>query len=182
MESISPNAQITKKLARRAYELGRLKFALRSLLWVVPLTGFSILFCGRLNFSLFMGSLLAIATIVFWWLGRMWRLGALLGAMAGTLAASLLILSHLAGICCVYDLEFGFCVLSGTIGGAVVSTRAIKRNESQHSYLLAAGTILLLSGALGCAVLGTSGLLGFAMGAVATSAPIILAGNLKFAS
>lgn len=73
------------------------------------------------------------------------------------------------------------CVAGGIAGGAIVGTRAVKVQKSRDAYLIAAGTIMGLSGMLGCAVLGVSGALGFMVGAVAVSTPIVLVGHYRFA-
>lgn len=168
-----------KDAARRAYELGRLRKASQALLWVIPMTVLSVYVCGRPQFSLALGALLAVASVFFWWRGGVWSRGAILGAMVGTLAALIPWTFHAFGICCVYDIERGLCVASGLLAGALVSTRAIKIKEFQKRYLIAGGVVVTFTGTLGCAVLGMGGLWGFCTGLLLVSTPILIFGYMK---
>lgn len=101
---------MTKTRAKHAYEICRIKNALFSLVWVLPLT-LSVYFCGKAEFSCLLGGILGLMTVGFIWRGQIWRQGTILGAMAGTIAFLLHVISHLTGLCCTYDIEFGLCVV-----------------------------------------------------------------------
>lgn len=164
--------------ARRAYELGRVRAALR----IAPLVfaaAAAALACGRPPFSTcaLAGLLLTLA------LGLSIAGGAgghavMPGLVAGTVALACPVLLHTVGHACLgpscMTLGIPACIAGGAGAGALIALRAAGE-ESSGRFLLSAVAVAGLMGALGCSLAGAAGVLGMLAGIVAAGAPVLLA-------
>jgi hypothetical protein len=168
------NAALQAK-ARAAYEAGRVRQALASLLLVMPLVACSLYICGTPAVSLSVGALVAAVVVVLDWRGQELGRGARLGLMAGVAGFVLPVVFHATGWCCRLGIEQGICVASGVAAGLIVATR-LKTVARERALRLAAsaGVVAALTGALGCAFLGVGGVLGVAGGVLAVTMPAVL--------
>jgi hypothetical protein len=164
--------------ARRAYELGRLRAALRLAPFVVAAAAAAVV-CGR---PLATTCALALPLLLLS-LGLAYAGGpagravvpGLLGG-AGALAAPLLMatVGHACfGPACM-TLALPACIAGGGLAGVVIA-RIAARREADLSFVLAALAVAALTGALGCTIAGAAGVLGMLAGVVAAGAPVLVA-------
>jgi hypothetical protein len=163
--------------ARRSYEAGRWRLARRTLLLSVPMAGLSLAYCRHLVVGAPLAAVLVIAAAVLAWRGGVAGRAAIPGLLAG-IAPMLLPLTACVGcsVCgaAVEGVCFPVCILGGFVGGAVLWLTAARVQDGRREFLLVAGTIASIAGALGCVVLGVSGILAMVAALVASSAPAML--------
>jgi hypothetical protein len=164
--------------ALRAYERGRFSRALRVAPFVVAAAGVAIA-CGRpLAMTCALGC--ALLPLAVWLLVRGGNVGRAVapGLGAGWAALSLPLLLRTAGHACFgsacMSLCLPVCALGGVLSGALIGVLA-RRDGGGLGYVVAAAAIAGLSGAMGCSLGGSFGILGMAAGVVAGGAPILLA-------
>ena len=160
--------------ARRAYELGRLRKALRLALFVPALTAFSCFSCGTLAHSLICGALLAVAVVALLWRGE--RLGQVVlpGVLAGLAPFTLAVCAGLGGHACATGTWCTFFIATCFIGGLVAGLFVASSSRGGWSELLAGALLAGLTGALGCLVAGALGLMGLAIGLLLGAAPMFV--------
>lgn len=163
--------------ARRAYEVGRLRWALRFALPVLAAAG-AALAGGRpplLCFAL-VAALLPLAVGLSYAGGGAGR-AVPSGLVAGGMAMAMPLLTQTVGHLCASDaclsLCLPACVLGGGLAGALVALRAA-RMERETPFLLSGLLLAGLMGALGCTLSGLAGVLGMLVGAVVAGAPVLL--------
>ena len=100
------------------------------------------------------------------------------GLLAGAVALACPVLMHTLGHVCLGPscmmLGLPACILGGAAAGVLIASRAA-RDESGGRFLLAAGAVAGLMGALGCSLAGAAGVLGMVAGTVAAGAPALVA-------
>ncbi|HTO97545.1 MAG TPA: hypothetical protein VMK66_10920, partial [Myxococcales bacterium] len=164
--------------ARRAYELGRLRWALRS----APLAlaaGAAALACGR-PLALTCGltfALLVLSTALAFAGGPAGRaVGP--GLAAGFLALAMPLLMATLGHACFGPecMRYGLpiCMAGGALGGLVIARSALRAQPALR-FVAAAAAVGALTGALGCTIAGAAGVLGMLAGAVLAGAPLLAA-------
>jgi hypothetical protein len=164
-------------LARRAYELGRLRWALRFALPVLAAMG-AALACGRpagICYAL-AAALLPLAVGLPFAGGSAGR-AVPSGLMAGGLAMVTPLLVGTLGHLCGSDLCMTLCLPACFIGGAMAGALVAWRSPRGHelSFLLPAFLVAGLMGALGCTLSGAAGVLGMLAGGALAGAPVLLA-------
>jgi hypothetical protein len=111
------------------------------------------------------GALLYVAGVALHWCGRDLGAGVLPGAAAGLVPLALGLLMGMHG--CVGGSCMSMCVPvcagAGAIAGLVIAAAAQERSL-RAPFWLSAGTVALLTGALGCACVGFGGIVGLAAG------------------
>lgn len=164
---------VLARQARKAYELGRLRRALRVLGIVLPLLAASIYVCGVSELGCAIGALLVATSVGFLWRGEAWGTAVAPGLKGGVAAFLVPIALHAFGYCCRYDIETIVCVTSGMVAGLVVGLTAL-RGDSPHraTHLACAGAIAALTASLGCLALGVGGALGVAGGVLLVVTPL----------
>ena len=166
-----------ERRARRAYELGRLSQALRIVPWVLLPAAVALL-CGRpvgLILALCGGALaVSIALLVR---GGMAGRSVGPGLLAGWAALVPPLLLRTAGHACFGDscmaLGLPVCAASGALSGILIG-RLVLRRGGGPAFWIGAATLAGLTGAMGCSIGGTFGILGMIAGAVAGSAPALV--------
>ena len=161
--------------ARRAYELGRLRWSLRFAPFALA-AGAVAVACGRpLGLSgVLSAALLSLAVGLAFRGGSAGRAvmpGLLAGAAAMAMPLLLATVGHsLFGASCM-----AFCLPICVVGGALCGAVIALRGEHEPGFLLAAITVAGVTGALGCTMVGTAGVVGMLAGTVLGGAPVLIA-------
>lgn len=163
--------------ARRSYESGRRRLAARTLLLSVPMAGAGLAACRHLLVGLPLALALVIVGAALAHRGGVAGRAVIPGLLAG-LAPMLLPLTACVG--CSLDgagLErvcFPACVAGGLVGGAVLWATSARVGEGRREMVLVAGTLASIAGALGCLLLGVTGIVTMIAALVVSSAPAML--------
>jgi hypothetical protein len=169
--------QVLEVRARRAYELGRLRWSLRVAPFVLIAAG-AAMACGRPpGASCALGvCILALATGLGFAGGGAGR-AVLPGLVGGSAALAMPLLVGTVGFACIGQACMSFClpacVLGGAIAGALIGVRA-RREERGASFVLPALLLAGLTGALGCTMAGVAGVVGMVAGALVAGTPVLL--------
>jgi hypothetical protein len=178
---MAPDASTARESLRSAYEHGRARRALVSALPVFPL-GLLAWLIVRDGLVVAAATLaLFVSTALFFWRGRDFARGVLPGALAGVVPFLAMVtlrgsMGAMSGASCV-----AHCVpasaLSGLVAGVAIGTFAARAGSPARAWL-SAGITATLVGALACACMGVSGLVGLALGLLAGSAPLAIRAQL----
>lgn len=165
-----------RRQALRAYDLGRLRHAVRNaVVLVTPLLALSLYGCGAPAATIVLGSSLAALVALFTWRGGAWRRALGPGLLAGLVPFAIPVVAEITGSGCsggnCRPLEIA-CVLGGLSGGAFLGWTAPRYPRSWHAPLAGAAGVAWLTGALGCIVLGTLGLTGVGLAILLAAAPV----------
>jgi hypothetical protein len=164
--------------ARRAYELGRLRAALRLAPLVLAAAGAAIV-CGRpLPMTCALAVALLLLSVGLAYAGGSAGRAVYPGLLAGAapLAAPLLMatVGHACfGPACA-SLGLPACILGGSLAGVVIA-RTTARRDADLPFVLGALAVAALTGALGCTIAGAAGVLGMLAGVVVGGAPVLAA-------
>jgi len=169
---------ILEQRARRAYELGRLRLALRLLPFVAAGTAVAIL-CGRPPAPTLAlgGALLALSVLLVHAGGGAGR-GVVPGLIAGAAPLAMPLLMITVGHACFGDACMRLCLPACVAGGAtagVVVARTAARHAGDWRFVSAALAVAALTGAMGCSTAGAAGVLGMIAGFVLAGAPVLAA-------
>jgi len=167
---------------RAIFELGRLAWAARMLVVIVPLL-FVARWIGRPASLLWpVGGALTLLAFGLAFVHLRYQRAAVAGIAAGLPALLLPWIFRIAGEVCVggkcFDPCLPSCLLTGAIAGGLVAMRAVKE-ERHWSFWLAALAVAALLGTLGCSVAGGAGVLGLLGGVAAGSAPVLVRAELR---
>lgn len=167
---------MTVERARRAYERGRLRWALAVGAYVVPMAIVSVLACGRPLVSALNGLLLWGLCALGRWRGGRFAAPIGWGLAAGAAALALPVIFHPHGLPCVDPAccrgSVPYCWIGGALAGLVVALRALAIRDGRAAFLVGGCTIAALAGSLGCVIGGLLGLGGLAAGLLIGTAPI----------
>lgn len=162
-------------LAHAAFERGRTRLAARTLLFTVPMVALSTSCCARLPLHLALGAALVAAGAWLAWRGGVGGRALPVGLAAGVVP---MWLPSLARASCSMTGGCGeglpACVAGGLVAGALIAWRSAKMTDGRRDYVLAAGGIASLAGAMGCVILGIGGVAAMIVALVALSGPAIL--------
>ncbi|MCZ6715368.1 MAG: hypothetical protein O7B29_15625 [Deltaproteobacteria bacterium] len=161
--------------ARRAYEWGRVRFALRVTGYILPLVVVSLAACAVPERTIATGILLLLVAVGMRWRGGVYGramtpgLLAGLGAFAAPLLASAI--ESLSGATLGSILGPAYFI-GGAVTGCVVGLRASRLETDEGRFLLSAGLVAALTGSLGCVLGGAGGVLGMLLGLVVATPPV----------
>jgi hypothetical protein len=179
-------SEMTIDRARRAFERGRMRWALGVGAYVVPMAVVSVVACGRPWVSAANGLLLWALCALGRWRGGRFAAPIGWGLAAGAAALALPLLFHAHGLPCADGAccrgSIPYCWGGGALAGLVVALRAISIREGRASFLVYGCTVAALAGSLGCVVGGLMGLGGLAAGLLLGSAPVVAWGALRTAA
>lgn len=149
-----------ERSARVAYEIGRLRLALLGMVPVVIIVAFASAFTHRLTSTLWLGvATLAVGAGMLWY-GRDPQRAVLPGISAGLVPLVLALGANYVRACgpdgCS-TLCVPACALGGAIAGLAVALWGNRRRAGARFWLPASG-LALLTGSMGCACVGYSGL------------------------
>jgi hypothetical protein len=162
--------------ARRAYEVGRALLGVRRAFAVLPMAALSLWLCGRPSATCALAGLLAALVIALEWRGQDYGRGARLGLLAGLPALLLPLGAEITGqacgtsLCALYPT---LCAVGGVLGGSWLVRRGVRAGVSAHG-LVAASTVAIVAGSLGCLIAGVAGVGGLLVGLVAGAAPTLV--------
>ena len=177
-EAMPMDESVLRLRARRAYELGRLRWSLRPAP-MVAVAFVAAVACGRpLDLCCLLGASALLLSVGFSYVGGEAGRAVLPGLAGGALALALPLASRPIGHACMGDaclsLCLPACVLGGAISGAFLAHRAA-REERGRVFLAAAVGLAGVLGALGCTLAGFSGVVGMAGGALVAGTPVLYA-------
>jgi hypothetical protein len=155
---------------RRAYELARLRQALRWASVVLPLAALSHTCCIS-PAALWSLCAAAFAAVLYAsWRGQAAGAGAKAGLVAGFAAWVPPVTAQWAGLG-FSTIVLALCLGSGVIGGLLVGWQLRRHASGRPYFVLAASVVAGLTGALGCVVAGAGGVAGMALGELLGAAP-----------
>jgi hypothetical protein len=161
--------------ARRAYETGRLRWALGRALAATAVSAVALVGCVERGWPAACAAALGVVVGVCLWRGGVWGHGAQLGFVAG-LAPCLLPAAvravHLCGAGACLTLP-GVCLPAGLAAGLVLGWWGA-RGHGGGRFWVAAVAVTLLAGTVGCLAAGLAGLGGMAVGVLAGAAGPVL--------
>jgi hypothetical protein len=169
--------------ARRAYEAGRAKVAAQAV-FGAALLGVVAVALGRPWPQIALpGAFLVPLCGVLAFRGRasgraVWP-GLVAGGMAMLFPIGVVFAGHawLGPDCMRFCLPA--CVVGGAVAGVAIATVASRQDDGDGEFLLGGIAIAALAASLGCTVAGGAGLLGMAMGALVTGAPVWLIAHAR---
>lgn len=158
---------------RQAYEMARLKRALRFAVYPVPLILLSGA-CAPPVSTWLAGGLLILFSVFAAWRGGPFEDALGPGLFAGLGAFAVPVLGESLGLC---DGHAGviLCLAGGAVTGALLGVRARRQAADRGRFLLAGTAAAVLVGSLGCVLAGLGGLLGMLAGITSVSVPVLLA-------
>ncbi len=171
------DVDVAKEGARRAYERGRVRDALVGILPIAVI----IVLAGFVDRTwtpvIFAGPPLLVVTAVLLWRGRHFGRAVLPGVAAGVVPFVAMQIARATGHACAgsacYSVCVPACVIGGSLAGVLLAQMA-KRSTAPLTSWGAGGVVAALTGALGCACVGTFGVLGLLVGLLVGSAPLVL--------
>jgi hypothetical protein len=167
----------TMRRARRAYELGRARRALLGFLPVLLLVGAACLFSDRASWTAAFGLGMFLFGSVMLWYGRDLKRAVLPGVAAGSVPLILVLCARHFGHLCTgascTSLCMQACAGGGVLAGLAVASVGNARRSGPGFWLAASG-MALLTGAMACACLGISGVVGLTLGYGAGVVPGLL--------
>lgn len=183
MVSIDPSLQRAR--ARRAYELGRWRYALRAAPAVLAMIALSIAAGGSALLAGVAGVALLGLSVALGWRGQVWGRAVLPGLLAGSAPLVLPPLLRSAGHCCIGGSCWSLCLLGCTLGGLLagvaIGVTSAREREGQAKFLCAATAVAGLAGILGCAIVGAAGITGMALAVLLSSVPAAAVARLRWA-
>jgi len=167
------DVEALKRRLRRVYELGRLRSAVVGFAPMLALVVLAAVVGGRVVLATVAGALLFALGVLSLWYGREPGRGVLPGAVGGSFALAVALCANRMVHICTGERCLSWClpacVAGGLIAGGLVSFVGLRQKRGA-GYWLAASSITLLTGALGCSCVGFAGIGGLAAGFVAALA------------
>jgi hypothetical protein len=162
----------------RAYERGRLAYALRAAWLALPMIALSLSMAHRPWLSLGAGAALLALAVALRFRGRASGRAVMPALIAGLAPLLMPVLMRMGGHCCVAGACWPVCMIGCIVGGASAGlmigfASAIER-EGRGPFLIAATLIAGLSGVLGCAIVGVAGMAGMVLAVIAASWPVAM--------
>lgn len=164
--------------ARRAYELGRLRHALELSVWVLPLTGISLLAGTAPLHAAGLAFVLFVLVTALAHRGQSLGRATTFGLAIGGAAAFLPVLARMIEPCCV-GASCGLfcmpaCVGGGVAAGALLGWRAAREKEQRTTFVFAAALTACIACGFGCCkMVGMGGIFGIAFGLVSSTLPVM---------
>ncbi|MGA2450111.1 MAG: hypothetical protein ABTD50_15635 [Polyangiaceae bacterium] len=168
--------------ARVAYEWSRLRRALIGFAPALVVAAAASWIGGRPIDSVPFGLGLFLAGSVALWYGREPKRAVLPGIVAGLFPVVLTITTMRVGHMCLGDrcasVCMAACVVGGSGSGLAIGVVGVRRRY-RLLFWITASALVLCTGAMGCACLGYSGLVGLATGYFAGVAPALVVRTLR---
>jgi hypothetical protein len=163
--------------AERAYEVGRLRWALQIGWIVLALVGVSFVCVGVSSISAATGALLLATTTALRWRGRTFSAAVRAGLLAGLIPFTLLlVLKSGSGVFCslggCMEHCIRYCGIGGLTAGLLLAVRARRHEDQLVGFLVAGGVVAALTGLLGCFVGGLTGMVWMIVGELAATVPV----------
>lgn len=162
---------------RLHYEWGRLRRACLGFTPAIAIVSFAVMASKRPASALAFGSMLFVAGAALLWYGRELKRAVLPGVLAGLTPLALSLCANRLGHVCTGERCLMLCVPACMVGGlaAGLALAALGyRRRYGLGFWMGASTLALLTGAMGCACVGYSGVAGLGMGYAAGLAPTLI--------
>lgn len=178
------NEAVLVLTARRAYERGRVKKAVRGALVVLPVASLPLYQCLQVGRGAQMLAVIAAMTvllILLLWRGEDYERGARIGLMAGLSPLLLPVFATLiAPMCSASICEFlpKAAIAGGFLAGMCVAGTGFARNATLGFWFSAISVTATL-GTAGCLTAGVAGLGGMALGLAAGAVPVLAVHALR---
>lgn len=162
--------------ARRAYELGRLRSALRYAPFVLAAAAAAVAAGRPLAWTGALAGALFLLVTFLSSRGGVSGSAVSPGLVAGSAALAMPLLMATFGHACFgpacMKLGLPACIAGGALAGVVIA-----RTAARHPVGFVAGAIAIaaLTGALGCTIAGAAGIVGMLAGAVVAGGPVLVA-------
>jgi hypothetical protein len=183
---VSIDSSPERARARRAYELGRWRLALRVAPAVLGMLVLSFRVGSHPVLTVLAGATLLGLALAFRWRGQVWGRAVMPGLLAGSAPLVLPPLLRSAGHCCIGNTCWSFCMLGCTLGGLLagvaIGVASAREKEGRLKFLGAATVLAGLAGSLGCAIVGAAGIAGMALAVILSSLPAAAVARLRWAS
>jgi len=167
---------VLERRARRAYELGRLRAALR-VAPVVAAGAAVALLCGRpVSLTVAVAAALLVLSVSLLHAGGSGGRGVWPGLLAGVAPLAMPLFMITAGHACFGDACMSLCLPACVLGGAVAGVavaRMAARYGGDWKFVGAALAVAALGGSMGCSIAGATGVVGMIAGFVAAGAPAL---------
>jgi len=152
---------------RSAYERGRARRAAIATLPLLLLTVLAVALGNRPTMLIAIAFVLLLTAWIFLWRGQTLGKAVIPGVLAGVVPFAFSYCARFCGHFCTargcMSLCMPLCTLGGALGGALVTRFALLTPSPRLAWT--SGTaLLLLTGSLGCACMGTSGIAGLLTG------------------
>lgn len=164
--------------ARRAYEVGRLRWALEQAWPVFPLLAVAFALGQPRSVTLAFGSALLFAAGALRWIGGPWARAVPHGMVAGS--APLLLPCLFQGDCsvCLGSVCWSGCLMAcvggGLLAGAWIGACASRLQEGRLAFTLSGAAVAALTGSMGCVLAGMFGIAGMVAGLALTATPFLM--------
>lgn len=170
-----------RRRTRRAYELGRLRRALLGVTPVLLIVTVAACVAHRPLSTLWFGlATLSLGAAMLWY-GREPQKAVLPGVVAGLVPLALALYAnhtHACGGEICSSLCVPACALGGVIAGFAVASVGLQRRAGPW-FWASASALALLTGAMGCACIGYSGIVGLGLGFAGGMVPGLLQRALR---
>jgi hypothetical protein len=170
------NLEHIKRRARLKYEWSRARRAVAGFAPAAVIVIAAALLGNRPASTLAIGSALFVSSAILLWYGRDLRRAVLPGVVAGMVPLTFALCANHFGHACTGDRCIMLCVPACTLGGLVagLAVAAIgHRGRHGFGFWGAASGLALLTGAMGCACVGYSGVAGLGVGFTAGLVPVL---------
>jgi hypothetical protein len=164
--------------ARRGYESARARRGAIHALLVAPVASLALVQCCNVFFTTLAIAALLLLVACFSWRGEDYARGSRVGLIAGLVPFFLPFIAALNGHVCMDSVCLYMptaCVLGGIGGGLTLFAFGFRPRTHSRAFALAALSVALTCGAVGCVFAGLAGLAGMARGLAAGSAPLLVA-------
>jgi hypothetical protein len=175
---MAPSEASLEYRARRAYELGRLRWSVRLAPAVMAAAAAAIAAGRPAGMSCAFGALLLLLAVALAYAGGSAGRAVVPGLKSGAAALAMPLLVGTLGHACLgpacMSLCLPACVAGGALAGAFIARRAAGE-EREPAFVLAALAVAGLTGAMGCTMAGLAGVGGMLAGVVLGGAPVLIA-------
>jgi hypothetical protein len=172
-----------QRRARLGYELARLLAGLRLALWVVPLLIVASLGAHTHADRLLLGAALFAICLLLGWRGQAYGRAVVPGLFAGLAPMLLPLVLRAGGHCCMsgscWTICMVGCICGGLIAGGALGFVAARQRQQPLVFLASSGALAVLTGTLGCAAIGSAGIVGMLAGMFLASVPALWLGRAR---
>jgi hypothetical protein len=168
---------LVERRVRRAYEIGRVKYAMVSGLPLMGLSGLAFLAGAGRSLDVVAALALVVTGLTYLWRGQLAARALLSGVVAGLVPLLLALFANWSSPGCTHEATISVCTVACAIGGVLAARRLTEfaRAEEKHpaAFVLAVLPAILL-GSLGCGCIGYVGVLAMAGALTLASLPEML--------
>jgi hypothetical protein len=168
---------LVERRMRRAYELGRIKYAVTRSVPLVALTAFALYLGPLRSFDLAMGFAFVMTALLYLWQGQLAARALKPGIVAGLFPLILALVANGQNPGCSHGNLLSLCAFACAVGGSIAALRITqfsRTEEHQPTAFLLAVLPTLLLGSLGCGCIGFTGVVAMSGALFVVSLPTIV--------